>query len=204
MSIKDGKLFYHLTSIDSFESIVKNGLMSRDELSRNNLSFTDTADHDILQERNRLGLSQYILFHFHIHTAYDTAVKNNNTGKEFIYLCIHRDIAKENNFLILPIHPASTEQPNLLGYDEGLKQIDWDVMEISISEAKTAGVDLRYHKQVRMAECLSPLTIPIEYFQSINVLDENCKKYVEDILKKYNITNKPPYINVQKWFVDKG
>jgi len=77
-------------------------------------------------------------------------------------------------------------------------------MEISISEAKTAGVDLRYHKQVRMAECLSPLTIPIEYFQSINVLDENCKKYVEDILKKYNITNKPPYINVQKWFVDKG
>ena len=64
MSIKDGKLFYHLTSIDSFESIVKNGLMSRDELSRNNLSFTDTADHDILQERNRLGLSQYIPFHF--------------------------------------------------------------------------------------------------------------------------------------------
>ena len=55
-----------------------------------------------------------------------------------------------------------------------------------------------------MAECLSPLTIPIEYFQSINVPDENCKKYVEDILKKYNITNKPPYINVQKWFVDKG
>lgn len=204
MSIKDGKLFYHLTSIDSFESIVKNGLMSRDELSRNNLSFTDTADHDILQERNRLGLSQYIPFHFHIHIAYDTAVKNNNTGKEFIYLCIHRDIAKENNFLILPIHPASTEQPNLLGYDEGLKQIDWDVMEIGISEAKTAGVDLRYHKQVRMAECLSPLTIPIKYFQSINVPDENCKKYVEDILKKYNITNKPPYINVQKWFVDKG
>lgn len=32
MSIKDGRLIYHLVPIDSLESIIKYGLMSRDSL----------------------------------------------------------------------------------------------------------------------------------------------------------------------------
>ncbi len=51
MSIREGKLIYHLTPIDSLESIIKNGLMSRDSLDKLNVKFIDTADHEILLDR---------------------------------------------------------------------------------------------------------------------------------------------------------
>ena len=78
MNIKDGKLLYHLTTLSVFESIVVNGLLSRGDLLRKQLNFVDTANHDILEGRDRLGLINYIPFHFHIHTNYDTFVKDHN------------------------------------------------------------------------------------------------------------------------------
>ena len=200
MNIKNGKLIYHLVPLDSLGSIIEKDLMSRDDLGKNNINFIDTADQEILNERNRLGLSQFIPFHFHIHTAYDTAVKNVNIGKTFIYICLHRDFAKENDFMILPIHPASNEQPELLNYKKGFSIIDWDTMELSIPEAIDRGIDLRYHKQVRMAECLSPVSIPVECFQSINVPNDAVKKTVVDLLDTYGIKDRP-YINIMNWFV---
>lgn len=200
MSIREGKLIYHLVPLDSLKSIIEHGLMSRDDLYENNISFIDTADQEILCERERLGLSQYVPFHFHIYTAYDTAVKNANIGRTFVYICLHRDYARENNFQILPIHPASNEQPELLEYDEGFEEIDWNTMELKITEAQIAGIDLRYHKQVRMAECLAPSPISVNCFQSINVPDEETKEYVLELLDSFNIRNML-YINVRDWFV---
>lgn len=201
MSIKDKKLIYHLVPLDSLKSIIEYGLMSRDDLDEINIDFIDTANHEILRERERLGLSQYIPFHFHIHTAYDTAVKNTNIGRIFVYICLHRDFARNNNFKILPIHPASNEQPELFEYDDGFEEIDWDTMELTIPEAQIAGIDLRYHKQVRMAECLAPSTILVNSFQSINVPDEKTQKYVLQLLDFFNIRNTPPHVNIRDWFV---
>lgn len=200
MSIRDGKLIYHLVPLDSLESIIEHGLMSRDDLAENGLSFIDTADQEILQKRERLGLSQYIPFHFHIHTAYDTAVKNTNRDITFVYICLHRDYAKRRNFKILPIHPASNEQPTLFDYEEGFAAIDWDTMELTKSEAEERDGDLRYHQQVRMAECLSPFPIPVECFLSINVPNETVKRVVIGLLEAHNIMDKP-HINIMNWFV---
>ncbi len=201
MSIREGKLIYHLTPLDSLESIIKNGLMSRDSLEKINVEFIDTADHDILHDRERLGLSNYIPFHFHYHTAYDTAVKNNHIDKKFVYICLRRDYARNNNFLIIPIHPASNEQPELFKYDEGFEKIDWDTMEMNNLQAKDNGVESRYHKQVRMAESLAVSTISPEDFQSINVPNEEVKNYVENLLNIYNVQRRP-HINVRNWFVN--
>lgn len=200
MSIRDGKLIYHLVPLDSLESIIEHGLMSRDDLADIDISFIDTADQEILRERERLGLSQYIPFHFHIHTAYDTAVKNVNSDRNFVYICLHRDYANKRNFKVLPIHPASNEQPELFDYEEGFAAIDWHTMELTIPEAQIAGIDLRYHKQVRMAECLASSPIPVSCFQSINVIDEETKEYVSDMLDFFNINNKP-FVNIRDWFV---
>lgn len=200
MKIKDGKLLYHLTTIDVFESIVVNGLLSRKELNAQKIKFTDTANHDILIERERLNLSGYIPFHFHIHTKYDTAVKNTHTDKTFIYLCIHRNYARAMNFLILPIHPASTEQPNLYSYDEGINKINWDIMELKKSDELPNGVTEELRNLVRMAECLSPNKIDISDFLSISVKDDDSFYKVKEILKKHRI-QKSPYINIDpKYF----
>ncbi len=195
MKIKDGKLLYHLTTLDVLESIIENGLLSRGELKTRQINFVDTANHEILLGRNRLGLSNYVPFHFHIHTNYDTYVKDHH-DKEFIYLCIHRDYARLNNFSIFPIHPTSTEQPQIYEYDEGINLIDWDTMELNKTDDFPDGVTERYRTQVRMAECLSPTSIPICDFQSIIVKDEDDAKIVRQLFTQYRITN-PPYINVR-------
>lgn len=195
MSIRDGKLLYHLTTLDVFESIVKYGLLSREALKNSQLDFVDTANHDILKGRERLNLEDYIPFHFHIHTSYDTYVKDNNKDKKFIYLCLHRNYARSNNFSILPIHPTSVEKPKIYPYDEGINIIDWDIMELNKSSTLPYGKDERYRTQVRMAECLSPKSIPIDDFLSICVKDDYSKTFVENILNKYKIKT-PPYINI--------
>lgn len=195
MNIKDGKLLYHLTTLDVLESIIENGLLSRGELNTRQLAFIDTANHEILLGRNRLGLSNYVPFHFHIHTNYDTYVKDHH-DKKFIYLCIHRDYARLNNFSILPIHPTSTEQPQIYKYDEGINLIDWNTMELNKTDDFPDGVTERYRTQVRMAECLSPTSIPICDFQSIIVKDEDDARIVRQLFTQYGIIS-PPYINVR-------
>lgn len=201
MRIRDGKLLYHLTTLSVFESIVKNGLLSRGSLLHKKLPFVDTANHDILEGRERLDLVNYIPFHFHIHTNYDTYIKDHNRDKVFIYLCIHRDYAKTNNFSILPIHPTSNEQPQIYSsYNEGITHIDWDTMELKKTDIFPNGITERYRCQVRMAECLSPNIIPISAFQSIIVKDEASEKFVHNILDKYGIKENPPYINVKPYF----
>lgn len=201
MSVKNGKLIYHLVPLDSLESIIRYGLRSRDDLKEIGINFIDTADQEILHEREMLGLSQYIPFHFHIHTAYDTAVKNKNIQRTFIYICLHRDFARNNGFKILPIHPASNEQPELYEYDDGFEAIDWQTMELKIPEAQSCGIDLRYHKQVRMAECLAISPISVEFIQSIIVPDEETRDYVLSLFESFSV-NTIPYVNVRNWFVN--
>lgn len=63
----NGKLIYHMTSIDNLPSILKFGLLPRKYLLQNhNIQFTDVADPEILSKRERYkkALSQYVLFHF--------------------------------------------------------------------------------------------------------------------------------------------
>ena len=201
MSVKNGKLIYHLVPLDSLESIIRYGLRSRDDLKEIGINFIDTADQEILHERERLDLSQYIPFHFHIHSAYDTAVKNSNRGITFIYICIHRDFARNNNFKVLPIHPASNEQPKLYEYDDGLNKIDWNTIELNKLEAQSRGVDLRYHRQVRMAECLAPSPISVNCFQSIIVPDVETQNYVFKLFGSFNIKS-IPYVDVKDYFVN--
>lgn len=57
MPIKDGKLLYHLTTLDVLESIIEFGLLSREELNKRQIKFVDTANHEILSGRDRLRLS---------------------------------------------------------------------------------------------------------------------------------------------------
>ena len=201
MNIKDGKLLYHLTTLSVFESIVVNGLLSRGDLLRKQLNFVDTANHDILEGRDRLGLINYIPFHFHIHTNYDTFVKDHNRDKEFMYLCLHRNYARSNNFPVIPFHPTSTEQPEFYSYDEGISHIDWKTMELNKTDIFPEGVTERYRCQVRMAECLSPNPIPICDFHSIIVKDKNSAQFANQIFVKYGVKKNPPYININsKYF----
>ncbi|MBW5409354.1 DUF4433 domain-containing protein, partial [Brachyspira hampsonii] len=105
MSAKTGQLIYHLTAIDNFESIVKNGLLPRSKIKPN----IDVADNEILNGRNKYNLLDYVPFHFFINTPFDGAIKKKYKITDFIYICIKRTIARNHNFKIIPCHPLSNK-----------------------------------------------------------------------------------------------
>lgn len=189
---KKGKLLYHLTKLDNLDSILKGGLISRKSVKDKKINFSDVADTEIISKREKLGLHEYIPFHFHPYSAFDKAVKSNY-DEEFIYICIKRDLARHNKFVILPKHPLTLQDCKLYDYDEGFELIEWDVMH-------KIGTTDDHSKHVKMAECLTKLNISAKYFQCIYVKNKDSKLLVEKKLKENGINNKPPYVDVQVWF----
>lgn len=193
-NVKNGKLLYHLTELKNLESIVRLGLVPRKVLLENEVKFEDVANPEIIIKRQELGLSEYIPFHFHPYTAFDVAVKNQHMGEEMIYICIQRELARENNFKILPKHPLSLTSYQLYDYDEGFNLIDWEIMT-------KVGLTDDHAKRIKMAECLSDRVIPIRAFKCFYVSSESVKIYVESVLHKCGVNFPPPFVNIMpQWF----
>lgn len=191
--IKERKLLYHLTRLSNLDSIVKHGLVSRKLVKNHNVQFFDIADQEIISKRTLLGLDEYTPFHFHPYSSFDVAVKTKYFDEEFIYICIKRDFAKSRDYQIIPRHPLNTEEGfQLYDYDVGFEKIDWDTMH-------TPGTEEPYAKSVKMAECLTPFTVPAEHFHCIYVKSEETKAIVKEKLRSEGITNTPPFVDIGLW-----
>ncbi len=188
--IQNMKWLFHLTKLSNLDSIIEIGLASRKLLYEHRVLFADVADPDIMDKRREYGLDGYVPFHFHPYSSFDVAVKKANSSEEFMYICIERELARANGFLILPRHPLNLSEVELLDYDDGIRAIDWDTMEMS----STASV---YARQVRMAECLTDKIVPVIFFQCIAVRNDDIRLFIEQ--KLATITGKTPYVNVQPW-----
>ena len=193
-NVKSGKLLYHLTELKNLESIIRLGLIPRKVLLENTVTFEDIANPEIIVKRERLGLDEYIPFHFHPYTAFDLAVKKQHANDEMMYICIRRELARRNNFKVLPKHPLSLEDCQLYDYEEGFKRIDWDTMaKVGLTDPDS--------KQTKMAECLSAKVIPVDCFQCFYVPSEQSKEFAENTLRAYGIKFPPPFVNVMpQWF----
>ena len=193
-NVKSGKLLYHLTELKNLESIIRFGLIPRKVLLENTVTFEDIANPEIIVKRERLGLDEYIPFHFHPYTAFDLAVKKQHANDEMMYICISRKLARKNNFKVLPKHPLSLEDCQLYDYEEGFKRIDWDTMaKVGLTDPDS--------KQTKMAECLSAKVIPVDCFQCFYVPSEQSKEFAENTLRAYGIKFPPPFVNVMpQWF----
>ena len=178
-NFRNGKLIYHLTSLENLASILQNGLLSRKILFTAQGNFADIADDRILNKRAGFSLDEYVPFHFSYKSAFDAAVQKDYPDTNFIYICVHRDTAKNQGFEIITRHPINiftkTGQVDILSYDEGINQIEWDIME----QDNYLDQDV---KEVRMAECLIKDCVPVEWFQSILVKDEATQTLVNNLL----------------------
>ena len=190
---RDMKQIFHLTALDNIESIICNGLMTRNKLRSISGRFIDIADQAIIDKRGTLDLGDYVPFHFHPYTAFDYAVKEKFRDREFVYIAVKRDFAKYAGFKVIPFHPLSVvSDEELYEYDEGFAKIDWDAVEST--ECSTS-----YIKQARMAECLSDKILPAALFQNVYVHDGATKQFVEGLFEEYGITDQPPYVNISDW-----
>jgi len=158
--IKAKKLIYHLTSLDNVASILELGLLPRANLRR----FVDVADAGIIADRSRHGLDSMVPFHFFPRNPFDGRVQLDHPHKRFVLIAVSREVARANGWSIIPRHPLAGEGIEVLGYDEGMKAIDWDAMN------KRDYLD-QHSKCVCMAECLSPGAVSPARFQSVFVKD---------------------------------
>jgi len=172
-SIKNKKLLYHLAALKNMESILKDGLKPRSLLS----SFKDVAEQDIINFRNQNGISDCIPFHFFKGTPFAGAVQKRYPEEEFVYITIHRNIARKYNFKIIPMHPIHMNPFQLFDFNEGMEEINWDLMDkrdYSIYECK----------EVCMAECIAPYKkVSVKFFHSIIVKSNQTKIYLENLYK---------------------
>lgn len=148
MSIRHQKLLYHLTALDNLESILKMGLCARNNVN----TFRDVADPEIIEFRGDNELNDYVPFHFFAKNPFDGRVQKDYPDIEFIYICVSRTFAQQNNFSIIPEHPKSMKHFKMYDYNTGMDIIDWGEMD------KRDYFD-EYCKHICMAECVSPQTI---------------------------------------------
>lgn len=171
--IQDGKLLYHMTSLDNLENIFRYGLLSRNEAIRQRLLRTDIADQDIVSKRQELHIDNYIPFHFFEETPFAGAVIKKHQDKDFCYIAITREFAQNSHFLICTAHPLSVHA-GIYEWSVGIQNINW-------LAAESRNFNDTESKNACMAECLA--TSPLYYgaFLFIFVKNETDKKFVEDL-----------------------
>lgn len=173
----EGKFLYHITHLDNMESILEHGLLSRDALVEAGVrKFKDIADPGILQKREawKCRLSQYVLFHFYAKNPFDCAVCKRFGAENMVLIAIDRELAKRNDFFIIPSHPLDRNEPQFYSYDEGFSKIEWDILD----DSENRDYNIPEVKKACMAECVMKYTIPCEAFHFVYVYDECVKERI--------------------------
>ena len=180
---------HHITHIDNLESILKNGLKSRNELLGNpDIDFKDTADPDIIQKRG--FLNNYIPFHSdwiqNSHgIPYNYVACNNNGYDNMIFLCINPEEASKKYlmkyFLYHPLSNYVKEYNNLKDFSNSFK------LELeTLQKEYNFDYNIQQVKEFRMSEfIISENAIFLDDDWSIIVYSEESFRKVKEIIEKY-------------------
>lgn len=173
-SIKEKKLIYHLTHFQNLPSIFANGLLPRAQLAH----FRDVADPEIIADRAALRLEQHVPFHWFAGNPFDGIVQKTHRGELFVLIAVSRDLARLQNWKIVPRHPLANEVIELLDYAPGFEAIDWGKMEARDYRDPES-------KSVCMAECLAPGAVHPRSFNMIFTPCEESKSRVDALQKQF-------------------
>lgn len=167
--IREQKLIYHLTSLENMQGILELGLLPRADLE----DFDDVADLEIIEGRREQGLENYVPFHWFARNPFDGRVQADHPDEAFVLIAVHRSVARDENWKVIPRHPLANVAPQLLDYQEGFEAIDWETMNIR-----------DYHdpecKSICMAECLSPQPVPVRKFFKVFAPNDAVADEIED------------------------
>lgn len=187
--ISEGRLLYHLTSIDNLGGIFEKGLLSRSNIKPNK----DIADSEIIKKRKELDILDYVPFHFMAPSPFAGAVEKKNRTKDFVYITVSRILAQRNNYKIIPCHPLHINAIGfqLYDYSEGYRRINWELMNKRNYQDEES-------KNTCMAECLAYQAVKPKDFNRIFVKnaiiqDKVQKKYSDFILENSIIVDIQPY-----------
>lgn len=187
MPSRDDKM-YHMTHIDNVESIIQNGLMSRNALNAKNVPFEDVADVEIISKRHNCieDLANFVLFHFDLDNAFDYNVCRRKGCNNMVILAIARpqywSQEYKSHAYIFPTHPIGSECPQMYSYDAGYRLIRWDILD------STRWNNDPVVRKSRMAECV--VDLPCVPINLMYVASESTKQVVLNKLARLNALDK--------------
>jgi len=178
LSKPDNKLFWHITPFDNIGSILEYGLLARDTLRKSGIDFNNIAPNFLTRNRTRLGLTNYVPFHFFPHNPMDITLiyKHRNMQNPYIFLTIEIEVACKLNSKFVLSFPD--HQP--------------EIFFSTYKECKEKIFDIRRHtnyanvkdKFEALGECLVPGNVLPEQIYSIIVGSEEEKQIVEKLALK--------------------
>lgn len=181
----EGKLLYHITHVDNMQSILNNGLMSRQQLLNMKNQFVDIANPEIIEKRDEYNhLSNYVLFHFFAKNPFDCAVCHAYGINNMAIITINRERHKDNKFRIIPTHPLDTNTPKIYNYEEGYPLIAWDILDMPANRDYNDPII----KKACMAECIVEDIIQPEDFYFVYVYNEQTKSKINKMMNQQKIT----------------
>jgi hypothetical protein len=95
---------------------------------------------------------------------------------------VRRELARKENWKVVPKHPLASGRIELLDYAAGLASVDWELMESRDYSDQNC-------KATCMAECLAPSCVPVGaffriYVPSASVADHIRKLFGHDLVSE--------------------
>ncbi len=146
------------------------GIKCRSDLESDD--FNDVASDSIIGKRAEYGLDKFVPFHWVYGSEFDYSIHKGYKDTEFAYIAIDRNIAKKENWKVIPQHPlAGGKAPEILDYSIGFNKIDWNYMKPHYQYYE--GLYSYKNQLTTMAECLAPKTVATSKFAKIFVSSED-------------------------------
>jgi len=176
----DSQLFWHITPFDNIASILEFGLLPRNTLKKGKMEFSDIAPEFLTRNRTRLGLTNYVPFHFFPHNPMDITLifKHRNMENPYVFITIEEEVASKLNSKFVLTFPDHKGEIFYSTYEACKNKIDFIRQHTDYSKRKD--------KFEALGECLVPDYVLPENIYSIIVGSDEDKQYVEKLAEEKN------------------
>ena len=161
--MKENKKLYHITEFSNLESILKNGLLSLDELESQNMEVKYCSSQDSRNIDKHWGLSKYVRLAYT--PFYDMIPKSLHAGdlKNPIIILISPEVLKFTGVKFTNKNAISNDA-HLSDEDEIFDSLDFKKI---YKVRDKNNYFLEEYKNARQSEILIPQKIDIQYFNKI-------------------------------------
>ena len=185
------KFLYYLSSKENFESIIKNGILSKNEIKKKNINYKSFAEDEVqkrrskvdinISDRTRRNLHDLVPLYFTPKTPTLYARQNNQYNFFFTKISSIKIISDlKKNFAFTDGNAASDFTKQYWNL-KNLPKLKWDIIHAESWADKEDG------KRIRNAEFLIHQNIEIKFISEFILINPDLKIKFEKILEKKNI-----------------
>ena len=185
------KFLYYLSSKENFESIITNGIISKNEIKKKNVNYKSFAENEVqkrrstidinISDRTRRNLHDLVPLYFTPKTPTLYARQNSQYNFFFSKISSIKIISDSKKNFAFTDGNAASDLTKQYWNLKNLPKLKWDIILAESWADKEDG------KRIRNAEFLIHSNIEIKFISEFIVLNSDLKIKFEKILEKKNI-----------------